>query len=328
MSGNEEPMPRPGPDPEISPRPAAPPMPSGARAAGLGDVVDAIIRLYRRRARLLLGICAAFEVPLFALGALLGARLVGAMTGLLGFSPLDPPLTLPDSFPPLDAALVADLLASFVALIVVGMVAGALTTATLALAVAEVGSGRSPTVLGTLGRFVRRLPALLLSQVLYLCAIGAVLFGGTLLVSVPIGLAPDPASGGILVFLGIVAFVGVLAVTTFLSLRLGFWPQIVALEDRAGVAALRRSWRLVAGSTWRVLGYAVLLGLADYTLALVLSQLGGMALDLAGPASAAAVALRLAWNVAVTIIVAPIVPVGMTLLFFELRRGHGEAPPG
>jgi hypothetical protein len=153
-----------------------------------------------------------------------------------------------------------------------------------------------------------------------------VLFGGTLLVSVLIGLAPDPASGGFLVFVGIVAFVGVLAVTAFLSLRLGFWPQIVALEGKTGIAALRRSWGLVAGSTWRVLGYVVVLGLADYTLALVLSQLGGIALELAAPASTAAVALGLAWNVAVTVIVAPIVPVGMTLLFFELRRRHGEAP--
>jgi hypothetical protein len=298
----------------------------GTRTSGLGEIVDAIIRLYRRRGRLLLGICAAFEVPVFAVSALLGARLITAMTRLLGFWPLDPPTTLPDSYPPFDVALVADLMASFAGLIVVAMVAGAMTTAALALAISEVGVGRPTTVLGSLGPTLRRVPALLLSQVLYLCAIAVVLIGGTLIVSVPIGLAPDPASGGFLVFAGIVAFVGVLAITAFLSLRLGFWPQIVALEGKTGIAAMRRSWQVVAGSTWRVLGYLVVLGLADYTLALVLSQLGGIALDMAAPARGAAVALHVAWNVAVTVIVAPIVPVGMTLLFFELRRRHGEAP--
>jgi hypothetical protein len=301
-------------------------MTAGPRALRLGDVVDGIIRIYRRRPVLLLAISAVFQVPVLLVTVPLGARLAASMTRLLGFSPVDPPAVLPDSFPPFEPSVAADLAVSLGALIVVGMVVGALTTATLALAIAEVGSGRSATAIAMLGRTARRLPALLLGQILYLGAVGAVFVSGLLLVSVLIGLAPDPASGGALVFLGLIVLVGVLAVTVFLALRLGFWPQSVAVEGDAAFGALRRSWRVVSGSTWRVLGFAVALGLIDYLLTVLLSQLGGTIVNGVAGGTDVGVTARLAWNVIITVVVAPIVPVGMTLLFFDLRRGLGEAP--
>ena len=329
MSGNEGPASPIAPDPAPTPRPAPPGSPPGVGGPRFGQVLDAILRLYRWRGRLVLGLSAAFELPAFAISAVLGARMLADMTALLGFSPLDPPTTLPDAYPPLDGALLGDLLAALLGLVVVGIVAGTLVTAALGLAVADLGAGRSPTVLRTLGATMRRLPVLLTSEILYLGVVGGIFLGGMLLVSVPVALSPDPGSGGPLVFLGIVAFVGVMAATVFLALRLAFWPQAVAIEGTAPITGFRRSWHLATGSTWRVLGYAVALGLFGYMATLVLSQLGGIAIDLAGRAGAAPIALQLGWSIVVTVVVAPIAPLGMTLLYLDLRRvrgGPAQAP--
>jgi hypothetical protein len=318
MSGNEKPAAPAGPDPAPRPVPPGPAAaPGGARFPG---VLDAILRLYRWRGRLLLGISIVFEVPAFAVSAFLGARMVADMTGLLGFSPLDPPATLPDTFPPLDPALMTNLTATLLGLVALGLVVGTLLTAALGLAVSEVVAGRPAGVLPILGRIARRMPALLVSEVLYLCLVGGVFLGGLVVASVPLALSPDPASGGPLVFVGIVFFVAVVVATVLIALRLAFWPQVVALEGLSGVAAFRRSWRLVTGSTWRVLGYAVALGLLGYMATLILSQLGGIAIDVAGRAGAPPVTLQIGWNVVVTVLVAPIAAAGMTLLFLDLRR--------
>lgn len=294
--------------------------PVPGRPAGLSDVLDALLRLYRRRGRLLLGICAVVEIPVFLVSTALGTRLVTAMTSLLGFSPLDPPATMPTTFPPFDPAVVAQVLAIFGTLVVVGLVGGAVTTAGLALAVADVVGGRPPSIVGTLRRLLRLVSALIVGEAIFLFVVGGLLVGGSLLCAALLGLVPDPAAGGALVFLVIVIFVAVLATVAFLSLRLGFWPQVMALEGGSTPAALRRSWQLVTGSTWRVLGYTLVLVLADWTLTLLLSQFGDVVLGLAGSSGSVVVAIGVAWNVALTILVAPILPVGLTLLFLDLRR--------
>jgi hypothetical protein len=211
-------------------------------------------------------------------------------------------------------------------LVVVGMVVGALTAAAMAVALEEIAAGRPATVTGTIRRLAPRMPALLLGQAVYLVAVGASFVGGLVLASGLIGLSPDPASGGAIVFLGIVALVAVLALTIFLALRLGFWPQAAALQGAPAREALRYSWRLVSGSTWRVLGYAVALGLLDYLLTALLAQLGSLVVDVAVVDVDAAATLLLSWNLVVTVIVAPVVPLGMAMLFFDLRRRRGETP--
>ncbi|MFI5254474.1 MAG: hypothetical protein ACHQ15_03360, partial [Candidatus Limnocylindrales bacterium] len=299
-----------------SPRPG----PVPGRPAGLGDVLDALIRLYRRQGRLLLGICAVVEIPVFVVSTALSARLVTAMTSLLGFSPLDPPATMPTTFPPFDPAVVAQALAVFGTLVVVGLVSGAVTTAGLALAVADVVGGRLPSILGTLRRLLRLVSGLIVGEALFLLVVGGLLIAGSIVSGALLGLVPDPAGGGILVFIVIVVFVVVVASVAFLALRLGFWPQVMALEGRSAPAALRRSWQLVTGSTWRVLGYTLILVLADWTLTLLLSQLGDVVLGVAGSSGTVVVVIGVAWNVALTILVAPILPVGLSLLFLDLRR--------
>jgi hypothetical protein len=320
------------PDPPVGPGRTGWQLPSGSttpRPLGLrlGDAVAGIFRLYRRRPRLLLGISAIFEVPVLVLSVPLGPRLVASMTELLGFSPLDPPAVMPDHLPAFSPSAAADLAISLAVLIVVGMIVGALTAAAFTIALEQISAGRPATVTGTIRRLAPRMATLLAAQVGYLVAVGAVFVGGLVLVSSLIGLSPDPASGGALVFLGIVALVAVLALTIFLALRLGFWPQAASLEGVPALEALRRSWRLVSGSTWRVLGYAIALGLLDYLLTTLLAQLGSVVADLAALDIDAAATLLLAWNLVVTVIVAPVVPLGMTMLFFDLRRQSGGTPP-
>ena len=72
------------------------------------------------------------------------------------------------------------------------------------------------------------------------------------------------------VLVGFVGAVAALAVTFWLSVMLSLATPAVVLEGLAPAAALRRSWRLVSGSFWRLLGIYLLTGLIVAMAALVL----------------------------------------------------------
>jgi hypothetical protein len=295
---------------------------------GLGDVVDGIIELYRTRARLVLGISAVLQGPVFLIDLALGADMVDRLSGMLGFDILDPPAPLPTTLPPLDQGAVWGILGIAAAMVLIATAAGGLMTAALAVAVGEARLGRRPTLRGVFSRVLRRLGALVATMLTVVVVITAGVVGGLLLVTTTVSLAPDPAAGGLPVFLGLVAAVGVVVLLAFLGLRWALWPQVVLLDDAAGITALGRSFRLVAGSTWRVLGYALAFGLATGILSQLLGQLGGIVAGLVtGPAGTPGTLLRLIWAAAITILMAPVVPAAMTLLYLDLRLRRGDPAP-
>ena len=62
--------------------------------------------------------------------------------------------------------------------------------------------------------------------------------------------------------LGIIGmFLLTVLITAFFIVRLMFFPQMVVLEGRGPLEALSRSWQLVRGSFWRVLGTVILISL-------------------------------------------------------------------
>jgi hypothetical protein len=295
---------------------------------GLGDVVDGIIELYRTRARLVLGIGAVLQGPVFIIDLILGARMVDQFSGMLGFDVLDPPVPLPTTLPPLDPEAVWGFLGIAGAMVLIATVAGGLTTAALAVAIGEMRLGRRPTLRGVFSRVLRRLGALVATMLTVVVVMTAGVVGGLLLVATTVSLAPDPAAGGLPVFLGLVAAVGVAVLLAFLGLRWALWPQVVLLEGGARLTALGRSFRLVAGSTFRILGYVLAFGLATGVLSQLLGQLGGIVVGLVtGPAGTPGTLLRLIWAAAITILMAPVVPAAMTLLYFDLRLRRGEPAP-
>ena len=308
-------------------QPAVPPS-ALPRPMGLGDVVDGIIELYRTRARLVLGISAVLQGPVVIIDLILGAGMVDQLSMMVGFDVLDPPVPLPTSLPPLDPQAVWGFLGMAGAMVLIATVAGGLTTAALAVAIGEARLGRRPTLRGVFSRVLRRLGALVVTMLTVVGVITAGVVGGLLLVAAIVSLAPDPAAGGLPVFLGLVAAVGVVVLLTFLGLRWALWPQVVLLDGGAGITALGRSFRLVAGSTWRVLGYALAFGLATGILTQLLGQLGGIVVGLVtGPADTPGTLLRIMWAAAITIVMAPVVPAAMTLLYLDLRLRRGEPAP-
>src|SRR3989304_2776078 len=78
----------------------------------------------------------------------------------------------------------------------------------------------------------------------------------------------------------------------------------------------------------RVLGSALACGLAPAILPQLRGQLGGIVVGLVtGPADTPGTLLRVMWAAAITIVMAPVVPAAMTLLYLDLRLRRGEPAP-
>ena len=132
--------------------------------------------------------------------------------------------------------------------------------------------------------------------------------------------------GGPLAFAAILAFTAVLVATVFVSIRWTFWPQAVMVDATGPLGSLGRSWRLVSGSTARVIGYALLFGLAAGIIEGLLAQLGLIVVSAASGVLSEGVllALRFAVSSISSLLLAPVVPVAMTLLYLDLRVRRGE----
>ena len=72
-----------------------------------------------------------------------------------------------------------------------------------------------------------------------------------------IGLASAKATAAA-VLIGVVGFFALLVATIWVSVRLVLAIPVVVLEGASPIQALRRSWLLVAGNWWRVLGISLL----------------------------------------------------------------------
>ena len=295
----------------------------------LGGIVDAVIALYRRRPGLILGVSAVLQVPAALVTAFMAAPLPGRIVDLLGFDPFDPNLkTLPTDIPVPSTADLLSLAGPLALIALIGLVTGWLTTAALGLAVGRLGMGEALTVGRTYAGLWHGLGRLLITMAVYLAAMVALWAVAILAGALPFVISPSAVSGGLFAFAGILAFAAVLVASIFISIRWTFWPQVVLLEGAAGIAALARSWRLVAGSTWRVVGYTLLFTLVAGVLSGVLVQLGGVLVDLIANDAQGAMDTLLSFLVRIvaTIMLTPVVPAALTWLYLDLRLRRGERP--
>jgi hypothetical protein len=136
------------------------------------------------------------------------------------------------------------------------------------------------------------------------------------------------------VFFGLIVFVTAFVAIMFVTIRFAMAVPTAVLEDAGATTSLRRSWYLVSGSTWRVLGYtllfAIVLGLIGGLLSLVVTlivnpfRFVGTTVMLVDPG-------RLAVSTLVTGLITaalmPISTIGMTLLYLDLRWRKGEKVP-
>jgi hypothetical protein len=115
------------------------------------------------------------------------------------------------------------------------------------------------------------------------------------------------------------ALVPTLVVPIVLAVRWYFVPQAVVAGGERGLRALRASWDLTAGSSWRVFGTLVLGYIA---FAWVATLIGTPVL--AGARSADSGALVVVFNVIWQTLALPAIALFATLLYFDVRaRGRG-----
>ncbi len=156
--------------------------------------------------------------------------------------------------------------------------------------------------------------------------------GPTLILGGPLVLG----GGGPLAFLVLVGTVAVVFLSVFLLIRFAFSVQALIIESMSPSVAIRHSYSMVAGSMWRVVGYALafsaILGLIGIAITIVATIVGlivspptlnALTLTMAPPAVfAQALTLNLLSEV-----FAPIFSIGMVFLYFDLRWRQGERVP-
>lgn len=234
---------------------------------GLGDILDTVFRLYRQNFVTFVGVVALLQVPVMVLQMLLTLALGrGVATDLLslteGLPRFDPGSDSFSEFP--IGSLVAFFgISLFLALIQV-IVVQQLINGALANAVAKSYLNQPVSILGAYNLGARHILSLIVAGLL----LGLI---GTLLFVIPLGLffvlillfAPAQGQGGgtivLLIMFAMLAFVGLVVLTAVMALSFLFVTQSIVLEDCNPIEALVRSWRLVWGAFWRVLGTALVL---------------------------------------------------------------------
>jgi hypothetical protein len=320
---------------------ASPPMehtPPRLRPLALGDLLDGVFRIYRSNFLTLIAIVAVLQVPLLVaqilLDTLLGARSIQSLQDLTeALARFDPRL---DSFNDLPLGAVVPYFAiTFGIALVQGLLVQQLVQGALAAAVADTYLGRPVTVGGAYGKVLPRLPALIGAGLLLgLLAFAVIGVAVGLVAGLAVAVVAASGGGGVspggavaasvaLALLFIVVVFAVAIATALVLVRFAFFVQAVVVEGRGPVDALRRSWRLVRGSYWRVLGIMLLLLLLLYILIGVPTGIAGVVIQLVFPDPVRHFAMRQSLSTLVgylsQIVVLPLQLVAYTLLYYDLR---------
>lgn len=304
----------------VEPRTFEPVMPPRSplpdlRPRGAGEIIGASFKVYGAAWRVLLPVAAVFMVPYAFVSALVSSAMFRAL----------PPdfLTDPEAMP--DPEVMFDAFARvlpFLALLALFALFLPVMLGGLAWAVARTYLGETPTP-GQVLRFAFSRFGALLWVVFLTFLVFAVLF----LVTIPLMVLLD---NWFLVFL---LFVVLFVALFVLFIRLTFAPIAVVVEDVRGTAALGRSWELVGGYFWKVLG-TLLLGLIIVAIAEAAVSapvnFSAQAL-LTGDGFLAGTLLTFIAGVISGVVIQPFSAVVQTLLYFDLRirkESFGQTPPG
>jgi hypothetical protein len=293
MDGQPPPPPPAPPGQPLPPPPPGIPIVSGARPLvlqpmGVGEILDAAIRLYRAQWKSLMAIVALALVPITFLQAFL-TRSMG--------SPFS-------TEAPVSGDVDSTLITSVVLGVIQVLVIQPFLTAAIAKASADVYLGHEVVVGPTFRYAVSRIHSILWITILLV-----------LLVLIP---------GLVLVFfaaLGATEIAVILAVLMFVLLvlvfvRFVFGSTVLVVEGKKGSKALRRSWKLAKGHFWKILGTLVLAGIMASVVEGILSVPGAIAFAATGPGGWPFLAIG---NSLAAIITTPFTTLITVLLYFDLR---------
>jgi hypothetical protein len=302
---------RPPPPPDASGPAPPPPPPPGVpevsrkerplplRQMGIGELIDAAIKLYRAEWKVLMGIVAAVLVPLTFLQAFLTR----------GFpSPFAPEAT----FVAPQSAQRTIVVSSIIGVIQLLLVQPFLTAA-VARAAANIYVG-DPVEMGPISRFaVSRIHSILWIAILTFLIIAAIFVVPAVLIALAaVGGAEGPGIAVVLVLLFVLAFGAVV----YTAVRLAFAAPALVIEGKKGSKALGRSWRLAKGNFWRLFGALILAYIMTSLIASVLSIPGAIVAGILGAQGWAVAALG---NSLAAVVTTPFRTLITVLLYFDLR---------
>ncbi|MFI6293015.1 glycerophosphoryl diester phosphodiesterase membrane domain-containing protein [Nonomuraea sp. NPDC050790] len=244
------------------------------RPLGLGDILDGSIKFIRSNPKAILGIS--------ALGAALAAVPVAIATAVLNGQVTslsrDPESVSSGGVITTLVAGYSGILISLVVSFVVTTVLTGILTRILGRSVfgGKITPGEAWNLvkgrIGALFGVVVLVGLVMLAPVVPIVGLFALLVANTS--------SPQDAFG--LIGLGLLMILLYAVYALFFNTRFAFAAPIVVLEGRGPVEAMKRSWRLVSGDFWRVLGILLLTGILAYLVSSVLSVPFSLASSLLG----------------------------------------------
>jgi hypothetical protein len=285
--------------------------------AGLFDVGA---RILRRHAPILLAVAFLIQLPAAILDAVGQQRLADSIAPLLVGLDTDTPQVLA----PTDAqagAIAAALIIVGCAMLI-SMILGAVATVGYACVVSNDYHARRSSLGAVLGTAFRRgLAAVTAAILAALAALGVVVVTVALALGAVLALpAAAGETGGIGVFVALVVGIGGGLVALTLAVRLTLATIIVAVEGSGPLDAIRRSWHLTGGNTWRTFTVLVILACIISILAALLSQLLGLTIsDTIGARMGMVTTFDALIAAAVSVLFAPVPVVVQAVLYFDLR---------
>jgi hypothetical protein len=188
------------------------------------------------------------------------------------------------------------------------LVGAMLAAAGVMRAVAEVYLGSRPDWRATLAIAGRRLPAVLITGVLIVGAIGALTVGLWLLTGLT---AASSGGGGFVVTL---AFLVSVLVVPWLAVSWSLAIPVLVIENANPAGALARSFNLVRGRWWPTFGAI----LTAWLIVVILSSIASRILGAFLPAGDN-VAAGLVISTGISVITTPFMVVVLAVLYFDLR---------
>ncbi len=287
------------------------------RPMGLGDLLDAVIRLYRGHFGLMVRIGAVVYVPL---------GVIYVVSSALLFAGLDMEIDAESPYPSYDTELVLAGAIGMTLFFLLFWLTVPLVQGAVAKAIAEVYLGREATVGSAYGFALRRWPTL----------IAVAFLGGIITTAVSVIVAapavPLIISSGLpvtgewttnaIVAVALAFFLVVVGVHAAMALgvRLYFAALVAVLEEEGAIRSLVRSWELTTGHFWRVLLALLVLALFVSVGVMILIVPAQLITAVVGIASMAlAQSLNGAFQALTQVVLQPIQSVGAVLLYYDLR---------
>lgn len=125
---------------------------------------------------------------------------------------------------------------------------------------------------------VRRIPQMLLGGLVMMAIFMAMLVPAGIAAAVLFPFRRVPA----VMALAVLLVIGLVILFIYVSLRLQIWTAVMFSENRSGPASLGRSWELVKGHWWRVMGIAFVSGVVIWVLSLAIGGTIGLVTGIMG----------------------------------------------